>query len=52
MAALYGDRLSDYCDMAAEEIYNEWGGFINDIFVNIDCDVKSYDICDEEVFMI
>ena len=40
------DRLSDYCDMAAEEIYNEWEAFINDIFVNIDCDVKSYDICD------
>ena len=32
--------------MAAEEIYNEWEAFINDIFVNIDCDVKSYDICD------
>ena len=40
------DRLSDYCDMTAEEIYNEWEAFINDIFVNVDCDVKSYDICD------
>ena len=38
------DRLSDYCDMTAEEIYNEWEAFINDIFVNVDCDVKSYDI--------
>ena len=35
------DRLSDYCDMTAEEIYNEWEAFINDIFVNVDCDVKS-----------
>ena len=40
------DRLSEYCDMTAEEIYNEWEAFLNDIFVNIDCDVKSYDICD------
>ena len=40
------DRLSEYCDMTAEEIYNEWEAYLNDIFVNIDCDVKSYDICD------
>ena len=40
------DRLSEYCDMTAEEIYNEWEAFINDIFVNVDCDVKSYDIAD------
>ena len=40
------DRLSDYCDMTAEEIYNEWEAQLNDIFSNIDHDVKSYDICD------
>ncbi len=40
------DRLSDYCDMTAEEIYDEWEAFINDIFVNVDCNVKSYDISD------
>lgn len=40
-------RLSDYCDMTAEEIYNEYEAFLNDTFVNIDCDIKSYDICDE-----
>ncbi len=40
------DRLSDYCDMSAEEIYNEWEAFINDTFINVDCDVKSYDISD------
>lgn len=41
------ERLSDYCDMTSEEIYNEHEAFLNDTFVNIDCDVKSYDICDE-----
>ena len=41
------DRLSDYCDMTSEEIYNEYEAFLNDTFVNIDSDVKSYDICDE-----
>ncbi len=37
--------------MAAEEIYNEWEAFINDIFVNIDCDVKKVMIY-AMVFMI
>lgn len=40
------DRLSDYADMTAEEIYNEFEAFLNDTFVNINSDVKSYDICD------
>lgn len=40
------DRLSDFADMTAEDIYNEKEALINDIFVNIDSDVKSYDICD------
>ena len=40
------DRLSDFCDMKAEEIYNEYEAYLNDIFVNIDSDVKSYDISD------
>ena len=39
------DRLSDYADMTAEDIYNEYSAFLNDVFVNIDSDVKSYDIC-------
>lgn len=46
MRCAVNDRLSDYCDMTAEEIYNEWEAQINDIFSNIDYDVKSYDICD------
>lgn len=40
------DRLSDYADMTAEDIYNEFEAFLNDTFVNINSDVKSYDICD------
>lgn len=40
------DRLSSFVDMSAEEIYNEYEAFLNDTFVNIDYDVKSYDICD------
>lgn len=39
------DRLSDYADMTSEDIYNEFEAFLNDTFVNIDSDVKSYDIC-------
>ena len=41
-----GDRLSEYCDMTAEDIYNEHEAEINNIFVNIDSDVKTYDISD------
>ena len=39
------ERLSDYADMTAEDIYNEHSAYLNDVFVNIDSDVKSYDIC-------
>lgn len=39
------DRLSDFTDMTAEEIYNEYQLFLNDTFIHIDSDVKSYDIC-------
>lgn len=38
------DRLSDFADMTAQDIYNEFEGLLNDTFVNIDSDVKSYDI--------
>ena len=40
------DKLSDFADMTAEGIYNEYEAILNDTFVNIDSDVKSYDICD------
>ena len=39
------ERLSDYADMTAEDIYNEHSAYLNDTFVNIDSNVKSYDIC-------
>lgn len=39
------DRLSDYADMTAEEIYNEFEAYLNDTFANIDSNVKSYDLC-------
>lgn len=38
------EKLSEFCDMSAEEIYNEYTVYLNDIFMNIDQDVKSYDI--------
>ena len=36
------ERLSDFNDMTAEEIYDEYNAYLNDTFVNIDQDVKSY----------
>lgn len=40
------DDLSRLVDMTSEDIYQEYEAFLNDTFVNIDSDVKSYDICD------
>ena len=40
------ERLADFNDMTAEEIYDEYNAYLNDTFVNIDQDVKSYDISD------
>lgn len=36
------DRLSDYADMSAEDIYAEFETFLNHTFINIDSEVKSY----------
>lgn len=38
------NRLSDFADMTAQDIYNEFEGLLNDTFVNIDSDIKCYDI--------
>ena len=38
------DRLSDFADMSAEEIYGEYEAKLNHVFVNLEGDVKSYDI--------
>lgn len=35
-------RLSELCDMSAEDIYNEYTVYLNDIFANIDNNIKSY----------
>jgi len=39
------NRLSEFVNMTAEDIYNEYEAFLNHTFGNIDSDVKSYDIC-------
>ena len=39
-------KLSEFCDMTAEEIYSEYEVYLNDIFANVDSDIKSYDISD------
>lgn len=35
-------RLSEICDMSAEDLYDEYTVYLNDIFANIDNNVKSY----------
>jgi len=40
------DRLSEFADMTADEIYNEYEIFLNHVFGDIDSDARSYDICD------
>lgn len=36
------NRLSEFNDMTIESIYNEYTAFLNDIFVNAENDIKSY----------
>ena len=36
------ERLSAICDMSAEDLYDEYTVYLNDIFANIDNNVKSY----------
>lgn len=40
------DRLSDFVDMDAEEIYDEYSAFLNHTFANIDTSIKSYKLSD------
>lgn len=40
------DRMSEFADMSAEEIYNEFETFLNHTFINIDSEVKSYNAFD------
>jgi replicative DNA helicase len=41
------DKLSDFADMNAEDIYTYYESKLNHIFVNIDGEVKSYNIADD-----
>lgn len=43
--AVNGD-ISRYCDMTSDEIYDEWEAYLNSVYVNIDREVKTYDIAD------
>ena len=36
------ERISEICDMSAEELYDEYTVYLNDIFANIDNNIKSY----------
>lgn len=38
------ERLSKICDMSSEDLYNLYNVYLNDTFIKIDQDVKSYDI--------
>ena len=40
------DRLSDFVDMTAEEIYDEYEAKINHIFANVDGNERTYDLSD------
>ena len=40
------DKISEFVDMNAEDIYNEYSAFLNDIFVNVEGEVKSHSISD------
>lgn len=39
-------NLSQFADMTAEQIYNQYESFLNDTFANIDSDIKSVELCD------
>ena len=39
-------RISDFCDMTAEEIYDEYEALLNHTFVNVDQDVKVFNACE------
>lgn len=39
-----GNKLSQFADMSAEDIYNEYEAQLNHTFLNVDSQIKSYDI--------
>jgi replicative DNA helicase len=40
------DELSRFADMTADQIYDEWEAKINHVFVSVDGNVKSYNLCE------
>lgn len=36
------EKLSEICDMSTEELYDEYTVYLNDIFANVDNNIKSY----------
>jgi len=40
------DKLKEFVDMTAEEIYDEWEAQLNHIFINVEGEIKSYNIAD------
>lgn len=40
------ERLSEFADMTVEDIYNEMEAKLNHIFINVEGDVKSYNLCE------
>lgn len=40
------DKLSQYVDLGAEDIYNELEALLNHTFVNVDTEIKTYNACD------
>ena len=41
------DRLKNFVDMTAEEIHSEFEAKLNHVFINVDGEIKRYDITDE-----
>ena len=40
------DRISEFADMSASEIYEEYEAQLNDVFINVDEKVKTYSLVD------
>jgi len=40
------DKLSEFADMSAEDIYDYYESFLNHTFINVEGEVKSYNLCD------
>ncbi len=41
------DRLKDFKDMTTEEVYDWYEATLNDIFINVETSVKSYNLCED-----